>query len=263
MSAVATADVRVTPARRTGPVPFGRLFHVELRKQLDTRAGRALLIIIAVVTAGVMVPMTLVGTGAEKSFMFFVEGAVTPQMLLLPVIGIMAATSEWSQRTGLVTFTLEPRRGRVVVAKALSALLLGVVSILASLVFAAVANVCAVVFRDAPGAWTLDWSLLGSAGLMQVLFITQGVAFGLLLLNTAAALVTYYIVPTVLSIVVQLISALRESAPWFDLSIATAPLLESGTLTGTEWAQLAVAASIWIVLPFVLGTLRVLRREVK
>ena len=45
--------------------------------------------------------------------------------MLLPILGIMAATAEWTQRTGLVTFTLEPRRGRVVLAKALAALVLG------------------------------------------------------------------------------------------------------------------------------------------
>ena len=30
---------------------------------------------------------------------------------LLPVLGIMLVTSEWSQRTAMVTFTLEPHRG--------------------------------------------------------------------------------------------------------------------------------------------------------
>lgn len=270
MSAMVTADVRVTTTRRpgsgagagSGKVPFARLFQVELRKQLDTRAGRALLIIIAVITAGVMVPMALSGDAASKSFMFFASGAVMPQMLLLPVIGIMAATSEWSQRTGLVTFALEPRRGRIVAAKTFSALLLGLASIGVSLGFAAVANVAVTVFRDAPGTWTLDWSVLGGAGLVQLLMITQGVAFGLLLLNTAAALVTYYILPTALTILVNLVSALREPAQWFDLSVASAPLLEGG-MTGEGWARMAVAACVWIVLPFVLGTLRVLRREVK
>ena len=35
----------------------------------------------------------------------------------LPIIIIMLVTSEASQRNGLVTFTLEPQRSRVVVAK--------------------------------------------------------------------------------------------------------------------------------------------------
>jgi len=39
--------------------------------------------------------------------------SVLPQSWLLPVLGIMAVTSEWTQRTGLVTHTLEPRRSRI------------------------------------------------------------------------------------------------------------------------------------------------------
>ena len=44
----------------------------------------------------------------------------------LPIIIIMLVTSEASQRNGLVTFTLEPRRSRVVVAKFIAGILLAV-----------------------------------------------------------------------------------------------------------------------------------------
>jgi hypothetical protein len=36
---------------------------------------------------------------------------------LLPIALMLTMTSEWSQRTALTTFTLEPRRGRVLAAK--------------------------------------------------------------------------------------------------------------------------------------------------
>ena len=41
--------------------------------------------------------------------------------VILPIIAILSVTSEWSQRTGLTTFTLVPHRGRVMLAKALAA----------------------------------------------------------------------------------------------------------------------------------------------
>ena len=41
----------------------------------------------------------------------------TPQGFLLPVMGILLVTQEWTQRTGMVTFTLEPHRGKVIAAK--------------------------------------------------------------------------------------------------------------------------------------------------
>ena len=34
-------------------------------------------------------------------------------------------------------------------------------------------------------------------------------------------------------------------------------------MTGEQWAQLATASAIWIVLPFVLGLVRVMRAELK
>ena len=37
-----------------------------------------------------------------------------PMNILLPVLGIMLVTSEWSQRTAMVTFTLEPSRDRLI-----------------------------------------------------------------------------------------------------------------------------------------------------
>jgi hypothetical protein len=46
-------------------------------------------------------------------------------------VGILTVSSEWSQRTGLLTFTLEPNRKRVLLAKLSATLVLGVLVILA------------------------------------------------------------------------------------------------------------------------------------
>ena len=40
--------------------------------------------------------------------------------IILPMIAILSVTSEWSQRSGLTTFTLVPHRGRVILAKAIA-----------------------------------------------------------------------------------------------------------------------------------------------
>ena len=50
----------------------------------------------------------------------FVAVSVFVSSVLLPVLGIMLVTSEWSQRTAMTTFTLEPRRMRIVLAKMLA-----------------------------------------------------------------------------------------------------------------------------------------------
>ena len=85
--------------------------------------------------------------------------SVLPMAILLPVLGIMSATQEWSQRTGLTTFTLEPRRGRVVTAKVVAAALLGLIVIAATvLVFGAFSLLAGVIgdwFRRSPRAQRL------------------------------------------------------------------------------------------------------------
>ncbi len=52
----------------------------------------------------------------------------TSQMVsvLLPVLGILLVTAEWSQRTALTTFTLVPRRERIIAAKAAAGVALAV-----------------------------------------------------------------------------------------------------------------------------------------
>ena len=54
----------------------------------------------------------------------------------------------------------------------------------------------------------------------------------------------------------------RDLQPWVDLNYAQAALFE-GTLTGEQWANVAVTATTWIVLPAMLGLRLVMRSEVK
>jgi hypothetical protein len=44
---------------------------------------------------------------------------------------------------------------------------------------------------------------------------------------------------------------------------AQAPLFSGEQLSGEQWSQIGTSNLIWVVLPFALGLLRVLRSEVK
>lgn len=244
-------------------IAFPRLFHVELRKQIDTRAGRALLAIIGVITVLVLTVLVFVSEPSELTLMMLFDAALMPQMMILPVLGVLAMTSEWSQRTGLTTFTLESRRTRVIGAKVVSALALGALVLVMSLALAALANLAAQLLRDAPGVWSLDGSGVAGLGLMEFVVISQGLAFGLLLLNTPAAIVTYYVLPTIWTVLLTAVSWFEPVREWLDLSMASSSLLDISAMGSTEWMKLLVAVLIWVALPLVLGTVRVLRREVK
>jgi len=249
------------PGADLRPVSFATLTLVEWRKQLDTRAGRWMLAVIAIVTAGVLAVMMAVN-GGNHSFSAFVTGTTTPMAMLLPIVGVLAATSEWSQRTALVTFTLEPRRNRVGLAKVVGAIGSGLALLVLTVGLAALAHLLVVAFRDADPAWDLSLRAVAYLALTVVLFMAQGVGFGLLLRSTPAAIVTLLLVPTLFGLVGGLVAGMADVLPWVDLGTSTEPLLFGGTLDGAGWAHLATSALIWVVAPLVGGLWRVARSEI-
>jgi hypothetical protein len=48
-----------------------------------------------------------------------------------------------------------------------------------------------------------------------------------------------------------------------DLGTATGALLDTNDQRTDIWAHIAVAATIWVLLPLALGLLRLVRREIK
>lgn len=243
------------------PVTFATLTLVEWRKQLDTRAGRWLLAVIAVITAGVLAVMAAVN-GGNHSFSAFIVGTTTPMAMLLPIVGVLAATSEWSQRTALVTFTLEPRRTRVGIAKVVSAIGSGLALLVLTIGLATLAHLLVVTFRDATPAWDVTAQNVAYLALSVVLFMAQGVGFGLLLRSTPAAIVTLLLLPTLFGIVGSLVTGMADVLPWIDLGTAGEPLLFGSTIDAEGWAQLASATAIWVVAPLVGGLWRVARSEI-
>ncbi len=250
-----TLDVATTPK-----VPLARLVKVEMRKMVDTRAGLWLLIAIGVITALITVVFYFAAPDDERTFVNYIGIMATPQGFLLPVLGILLVTQEWSQRTGMVTFTLEPQRSKVIAAKVIAALAFGLLAVVLALVLAALGAAVS----GAPGAWDgIGFTDIGKYGLLQVSGLLQGLAFGLIFLNSAAAIVTYFVLPIAFSILTSVWTALNDVQPWIDLGTSSAPLIDGSSLSGEQWAQLATATLIWVVVPFVAGLWRVLRAELK
>jgi ABC-type transport system involved in multi-copper enzyme maturation permease subunit len=176
------------------------------------------------------------------------------------VLGILLVTSEWTQRSALVSFTLMPVRGRVLAAKVIAALIAGLLAIVLAMTVAALATLAG----GADNAWAhIGLDDVGKFAILQVSGVLQGLAFGLLFLNSAAAIVTYFVLPTAFSILANLWRALEKAAPWVDLGTSQQPLFGATSMSGEQWAQLVTGTLIWVVLPLVAGTVRVLRAEVK
>ena len=238
-------------------VPMSRLLHVELRKLVDTRSGRWLLIAIGVLTAVVITVFLFAAPQEELTYQNFVTATATPQSVLLPILGILTVTSEWGQRTGLVTFTLEPKRGRVVLAKVLAVVLAGLAFVVVALGLAAVG-----MLLGPSGDWTFGLIGVRDTLLLQLIGVLQGLALGMLIMNTAGAIVTYFALPTAVGILSGTVERFRPIAEWVDINTTLVPL-QAHEMDGDAWTRLAVATLIWVVVPLALGWLRLLHRELK
>lgn len=239
----------VPMAQRVAPTTHGRggvrpslvrLVRVELRKTTDTRAGLWLLVLIGVIAAAFVAIQLVVAEPQTMTFENFLRTAVLPVGLLLPVLGILAVTSEWSQRTSMTTFTLVPQRQRVVVAKLIAAVLLSLFAVVACLGAAALGNLIAPVVGDAPGGWAVDYPTLGYAVVFQVVNVLVGLGLGMLLLNSPLAIVLYFLLPTLLTILTTMVTALQRPLEWLNLDATVGRLLDEA-MTGEAWAQLATS----------------------
>ncbi|MEU8005403.1 ABC transporter permease [Catellatospora sp. NPDC049111] len=251
-------DTAAVAAPSHSPVPLWRLTAVELRKMADTRSGAWLLAVVGLLAAVVVTVLSLTSDAPEFDFGGLLGPTVLPAAVLLPVLGVLSVTSEWSQRTTLTTYALVPRRMRVATAKVLAALALAVLAYAACLA----ATAAALPFAGGPDPWHLSAAALGKAGLFLVVNVLLGVAFGMLLLNSALAIVLYFVLPIAWSILGEMVVPLHRPAEWLDLSVTSGLLLEP-VMTGRDWARLGTSVAVWIVVPLVLGLIRVHRREVK
>ena len=258
-----TLDVAGTPG-----IPFARLVRVELRKLVDTRAGRWLLIAMALLTVAAMVIVLLIALGQESdaAYLDFSGVASTPMGVLLPVLGVMSVTSEWGQRTHMVTFTLEPHRQRIVLAKLVAGVVVALAAVAVGFGLGAVCNVLFGLLADGDAVWNVGIHELVSFTILQVVGLLTGFAFGMLIINTAAAIVLYFVysfvLPGVFAVLSSVSSWFEDLRPWVDFNIAQAPLL-TGDLGAVDWPQFAVSGAVWFLLPLLLGSWRLLRAEVK
>ena len=89
---------------------------------------------------------------------------------------------------------------------------------------------------------------------------------GILFRSSPVALVAYFVyallVPTVSGLLATSQAGYRDVQPWVDLNYAQSFLFD-GTMTGAQWAHVAVTATIWLVLPALVALRLVSRSEVK
>ncbi|MFC9687598.1 ABC transporter permease [Kribbella sp. NPDC056951] len=252
----AAAGTTLPPARGQS---FLKLVTIELRKSVNTRSGRFLIAgILLIALAAMTWQITHLPEGAA-GFDGFLGAGSTGAMLILPVIGVMAMTSEWTQRTALTTFTLSPRRVRVQLAKFASAIVLSAVVMTAVVILAFGATALAGAVTDHSTSYAGVGGQLAGSYLTMALNVVMGAAFGAVIAQTAVAILVFFIAPTAWALAGP--ALFKDNANWLDVFSAFGRIAERdlhGMLPET-----LTAIGVWVVLPTIVGLWLSSRREVK
>ncbi len=246
---VNTAGVHARPG-------LGRLVAVELRKMVDTRAGFWLQVAMVVLTVVAVVIRLAVGNPQDHTFQSVLDAGLQPAAVLLAVVGILLVTSEWSQRTGLITFALVPVRSRVLAAKLIASVVLAIAAVVVCLAIVVVGVLLAAPGVD--GTWSGGAAMVGQSAVYVTASIVTGVAFGAILLASAPAIVANFALPTAWAALAS-IPVFASVAPWMDPGFDG---MSGNVLSTTQWAHAGTSLAIWMVLPLLLGAWRITRREI-
>jgi ABC-2 type transport system permease protein len=260
--------IEAAPARRiVRPIPTTRLIKVELRKMFNTRSGFWMLVSIGVLSVIATGAVLIFAPDSEIAYANFIAAMGLPMSVILPMIAILGVTSEWSQRSGLTTFTLVPSRGRVIVAKAFATFAVGVVSTVVAFAVGAVGNLLGSTIMGLDTVWDVSLAAAAQILLGNLVGMAIGFTLGVVLRASSAAIVGYFVVSFVLPGILGLLALVREwfleLQPWIDWNYTQVELFKGATNTGEEWAMLGSTTMIWIVVPLVVGLLFLRRSEVK
>jgi ABC-type transport system involved in multi-copper enzyme maturation permease subunit len=258
ISPAVTVPTALTARATIRPQRLFTLFTVELRKLVDTRSGKALLAIGVAIPLAALTWMLIKGTGGIVQWRHFSQ--FTPVLgITIPLIGLFAMTSEWTQRTALTTFTLSPRRGRVLAMKFVAALLLSMVVLAVVIGLTVGATALGGLIAGVTPSYEFFGTDVRGLVIMTALQVTMAAGFGALAAQTAVAVGAFLVAPTLWSVVGPLVFG--SNADWLDVFAAYTRLSSDAPLT--DLPQTLTAIAVWVVLPTTIGVVRSLRREVK
>jgi ABC-2 type transport system permease protein len=247
-------------------VPLTRLVEVELRKNFDTRSGRWLPVSLGLAALLTTAAVIAWAPADQLSYSQFTLAIGVPMTIILPIIAALSVTSEWTQRSGLATFTLVPHRGRVIFAKAVGAVLVTVPATAAAFGVGAVGNLVGAAVAGVPTVWDQSVVDVGYFALGQTLLVLVGFVLGALIRNSSGAIVAYMVYGFVAAGLLAFLAFNQEwfadARPWVDAKYTQDALLR-GDVAGDGWSHLLVTNLVWLVLPMMVAVVNVLRSEVK
>ena len=198
----------------------------------------------------------------------FVAIAAYLTSFLLPVLAIMLVTSEWSQRSAMVTFSLEPRRSLVVFAKLVVAVLLTLLTLAVALVIGVVCTLVCEIAQPDLTSWDLGrrrrWPASWSRRRWRCWVASRSrPCCSTRRRRSCCSSSTSSSCPGVFAAANALIDGFDSISPWLDFQAAQDDIYEWNLYGVEEWSHLIVSGLLWLVLPLGFGLWRILRAEVK
>ena len=132
----------------------------------------------------------------------------------------------------------------------------------------ALGNLLGAALTSAPLVWDVTMTQCLYYVLGMVLSLLIGFMLGVLIRNSTGAIVTYFIytflVPTVFGLLATSQHWFHTLQPWIDIQFAQAGLFVfDKSLTGEQWAHIAVTGVVWLAIPLAIGVALSMRAEVK
>lgn len=254
------------------------ILRAELRKITTTRLWWITLICILVLGGGYAAGVALLQPGNGAQFddpgvvRSIYNGGNPATRVLAMVLGIATIGSEYRHQTLAATYLATPRRRRVLLGKAVSLLLFGLLYGVVSVVAGVVVSVPSISTND--GSFFLDradtWrSLVLGVGSLA-LWTMIGMGIGLLVKNMLVAMLVGISFAYLVEPILSLIFYLRD----WDLGLNVLPTGATNAMLGITspvlfasdepfaWWQGAMILAAWCLLPAVVGVLSTVRRDV-
>lgn len=255
--AIDANEMTAAPAGRDRRPDLARLTRVELRKMVDTRSGFWLLLAVAGLTVVAAVLTALLAHEEDRTLHHILANALQPAGILLPVVGILVVSSEWSQRTALVSFALVPERSRLLLAKVLAGVILALVASALALVLSVLCT--AIASNGAADHWSLPFGVLFQDLVYVVTAMITGVGFGAALQSSAPAIVLSFVLPIAVAAIGS-IHAIKGVVEW--ISSESLEPMTAEVMSGHQWAQVLTVLAVWMVVPLAIGLWRLTRRDI-
>ena len=194
-----------------------------------------------------------------------VAASASSAYLFSVVVGIILITTEYRHFTSRPTFLIEPRRGRVIVAKLVVAALVGVIYGIAC---AALTAAIMAPWLSAMGI-TIGWisngvllSMLGDIVVIAI-FAVVGVGIGVLVRNQIAAVIGALVYLFVLEPLVDIIPVVKNAYPYLPGAAASAITGASrGSLSHLDALQGGLVLLGWGLFFAACGWILTVRRDI-